>query len=68
MNTKQAAAKLLPILEGCESTAEFLEAVKRALETMYADESDICPEGCPAGFEALDTAIEAFQAHDEATG
>ena len=62
MSTKAVAAKLTPILESCEGTASFLEAVKRALETLYADS-----EGCPVGIEALEAAIVAFQAHDEAT-
>jgi hypothetical protein len=63
MSPKAAVAKLLPILEACEGSAEFLEAVQRTLETLLVNDTT----GCPAGFAALDAAIEAFRAHDEAT-
>ncbi len=61
MSTKAVDAELTSILESCEGTADFLEAVKRALETLYS-ESEF---SCAAVVAALDTAIEAARADDE---
>jgi hypothetical protein len=64
MNTKQLSSKLLPLLESSEGTAEFLEGVKRALETLYLDASET---DASTAFGALDQAIEAFRVCDDAT-
>lgn len=62
MTSKQLSTKLLLLLESCEGTAEFLEGLQHALEGLYAE----AESACPAGFAALDVAIEAFRADDEA--
>lgn len=61
--SKENQVKLRAILDGSESTAEFLSDAVRAIESLYA-ESD---GECPAGFGALDTAIEAFEKYEETT-
>lgn len=53
----KTTAALLTLLEGCESTADFLICVQSAIEQLYADET---ADTCPEGFAALDSAIDAF--------
>lgn len=57
--TKAALKRqLAALLAGCPDTAFFLEGVEAVVEDLYADDD----EGCPAGFEALDAAVQAFDA------
>lgn len=51
--------QLRELLDSAQNTAEFLQDVQSAIETLYADSDG---DGCPDGFTALDEAIEAFEA------
>lgn len=61
MTKKQLTKALTEILERCPNTAFFLEGVQAAIEDLYSDD----PEGCPEGFQALDTAVQCFDAAEE---
>ena len=50
---------LKEVLEACSTSTEFLQGVVAALEDLHADDED---NATAAGFEALDKAIEAFEA------
>lgn len=56
----QARKQLRQLLDAAPSTAEFLEDVQRAIESLYAETDGECPEG----FGALDKAIEAFEDYE----
>lgn len=59
MNKKKLRGELGALLEKCPNTAWFLEGVSGAIEDLYSDDDE---GGCPEGFEALDTARDAFEA------
>ncbi|HEY3254392.1 MAG TPA: hypothetical protein VGJ91_10600 [Polyangiaceae bacterium] len=53
--------QLRQLLDSSPSTGEFLEDVQAAIESLYAETEDDCPDG----FKALDAAVEAFEANEE---
>ena len=56
-----ARKQLRQLLDNAPSTAEFLEDVQAAIESLYGETEGECPDG----FGALDKAIEAFEAEEE---
>jgi|GEM_PF-2700046 len=54
---KPRVRKLYAILEDCEDTGAFLLDVALAVEHLYSESVN----GCPDGFRHLDRAIEAFK-------
>jgi hypothetical protein len=57
VNKIQLTERLSELLGQCPDTAFFLEGVEAAIEEIYEDDDD----GCPDGFEALDAAVKAFE-------
>lgn len=56
-----ARKQLRQLLDSAPCTSEFLEDVQAAIESLYAESDDDCPDG----FKALDAAVEAFEANEE---
>lgn len=61
MNKAKLRSELGALLAKCEDTGFFLEGVSGAIEDLYADDEE---GGCPEGFAALDTAVQAFIARE----
>lgn len=59
--SKRNRQALRAILDASDSTAEFLQSVVNAIESLYAEDDSECPDG----FAALDTAVQAFEEAEE---
>lgn len=60
--SKRTQQALRALLDASDSTSEFLQDVIATIEGLYAELEDV---ECPAGFEALDVAVQAFEEAEE---
>jgi len=60
--SKRNQEALRAVLDASDSTSAFLQDVIAAIEGLFAELEDV---ECPEGFEALDVAVQHFEAAEE---
>lgn len=65
--TTTKAAKMTNLLESCQGTAEFLQLVRGALQSLFADSGEADPQELTALLAHLSDAEAAAEALENAT-